>query len=528
MLRLADSLDMISRMTASVIRWLALMMVLVQFGIVVGRYVFGYNIIAVQESVLYMHATLFMLGAGYTLLVDKHVRVDVFYAKAASDPARIDIFGHVFLLIPSMLALLYWSWPSVRNSWKILEGPISVGGIEAVFLLKSLIPAFCILDVLQSLSLLIRLLLPVPGRPRHERISRSDHVHGADRGHPAGLSGSFSIAGVAVLRLSRLDAWGHGHVPDGGDRAAYLRPDFQSGADRHSPVRADGRGAGKKPHRRGTARHDGQAVRAIARGSGHLGRLVGALLAASTGIVGATVVAMGMIALPTMLRAGYDPRVASGIVCTAGTLGQIIPALDAVDHSRRCHVQRLSAGAVRTGQVLGRGACRSASSLPPPSFPASCWWCSTWSTSWCAAPAPAGHAARDTRPAKARPARNPGRNRAAGAADLRGSRAPFSAVSPPRPKPPPSAPSARLLMAGIRDWINPPDPLRRRGADPAGNTGRPVSGPLAAQRSRGVSNGRRRPLHRSDWHHRRVAVIAALYATIRNAVFTARSIQRSR
>ena len=53
--------------------------------------------------------------------------------------------------------------------------------------------------------------------------------------------------------------------------------------------------------------------------------LVGALLAASTGIVGATVVAMGMIALPTMLRTGYDPKVASGIVCTAGTLGQIIP-----------------------------------------------------------------------------------------------------------------------------------------------------------------------------------------------------------
>jgi TRAP-type mannitol/chloroaromatic compound transport system permease small subunit len=70
---------------------------------------------------------------------------------------RIDIFGHLFLLIPSMLALLYWSWPSVRNSWKILEGPISVGGIEAVFLLKSLIPAFCILVLLQSLSLLVRL-----------------------------------------------------------------------------------------------------------------------------------------------------------------------------------------------------------------------------------------------------------------------------------------------------------------------------------------------------------------------------------
>jgi TRAP-type mannitol/chloroaromatic compound transport system permease small subunit len=107
-----------------------------------------------------LHATLFMLGAGYTLLVDKHVRVDVFYAKVS--PARqrqIDIFGHVFLLLPAMVALLYWSWPSVQNSWKILEGPISVGGIEAVFLLKSLIPAFCILVILQSLSLLTRLIL---------------------------------------------------------------------------------------------------------------------------------------------------------------------------------------------------------------------------------------------------------------------------------------------------------------------------------------------------------------------------------
>ena len=63
-----------------------------------------------------------------------------------------------FLLFPSMTALLYWSWPSVRNSWKILEGPISVGGIEAVFLLKSLIPAFCVLILLQSLSILTRMV----------------------------------------------------------------------------------------------------------------------------------------------------------------------------------------------------------------------------------------------------------------------------------------------------------------------------------------------------------------------------------
>lgn len=158
MLGVANAIDQMNVAVAGVVKWLALIMVLVQFCIVIGRYVFGFNSIAAQESVLYMHATLFMLGAGYTLLVDKHVRVDVFYAKVSNAARRrIDIFGHVFLLIPSMLALLYWSWPSVRNSWAILEGPISVGGIEAVFLLKSLIPAFCILILLQSVSLLVRL-----------------------------------------------------------------------------------------------------------------------------------------------------------------------------------------------------------------------------------------------------------------------------------------------------------------------------------------------------------------------------------
>ncbi len=52
---------------------------------------------------------------------------------------------------------------------------------------------------------------------------------------------------------------------------------------------------------------------------------IGALLAASTGVVGATVVTMGLLSLPAMLRAGYDPKLATGIICSAGTLGQIIP-----------------------------------------------------------------------------------------------------------------------------------------------------------------------------------------------------------
>jgi TRAP-type mannitol/chloroaromatic compound transport system permease small subunit len=138
-------------------------MVLLQFGIVLLRYVFGFSSIALNESVLYLHAALFMLGAGYTLLVDGHVRVDIFYARLGdTGRGRIDAFGHLCLLIPSMAALLYWSWPSVRNAWAILEGPISVGGIPAVFLLKSLIPAFCVLLLIQSAACLLRAIV----RPR--------------------------------------------------------------------------------------------------------------------------------------------------------------------------------------------------------------------------------------------------------------------------------------------------------------------------------------------------------------------------
>ncbi|MEO0762985.1 MAG: TRAP transporter small permease subunit [Pseudomonadota bacterium] len=152
-LRLADALDAVNRRIGLAVRWLALAMVLVQFVIVLMRYVFGVSFVWADEGVMYLHASLFMLGAGYTLLVDGHVRVDVVSARL-SDRARraIDLAGHLLLLIPSMTVLLLWSWPSVARAWSVLEGPVSVGGIPASFLLKSLIPAFCVLLIVQALA----------------------------------------------------------------------------------------------------------------------------------------------------------------------------------------------------------------------------------------------------------------------------------------------------------------------------------------------------------------------------------------
>ncbi|MCV0352317.1 MAG: TRAP transporter small permease subunit [Nitratireductor sp.] len=157
MLELADKLDRINRVVGAVVRWLALAMVLVQFGTVVLRYVYGVSFIFMNETVLYLHAALFMLAGGYTLLVDGHVRVDIFYGLfGPRGRARIDIFGALCFLMPSMFMIAWFSWPSVRNSWSIMEGAISVGGIPASFLLKSLIPAFCALLIIQGLACILR------------------------------------------------------------------------------------------------------------------------------------------------------------------------------------------------------------------------------------------------------------------------------------------------------------------------------------------------------------------------------------
>jgi TRAP-type mannitol/chloroaromatic compound transport system permease small subunit len=157
MARIADGLDWINRATGAVVMWLPLAMVLLQFVLVLLRYVFGISSIFWTEGVLYLHASIFMLGAGYTLWAQGHVRVDIFYSKASPrGQAAIDIFGHLALLGPALIVLLYWSWPMVRRSWAILEGPISVGGIPASFLLKSLVPAFCVLLLIQATSALIR------------------------------------------------------------------------------------------------------------------------------------------------------------------------------------------------------------------------------------------------------------------------------------------------------------------------------------------------------------------------------------
>lgn len=168
--RISQIIDGANEAIGRTVAWAALLLVLVQFAVVIMRYVFGIGSIFFQESLTYLHGALFMAGAGYTLLHDGHVRVDIFYSTA-SDRARamVDIAGAAFMLLPVCVLIWWLSWPIVLSSWAVLEGSRETSGIQAVFLLKSLILVFAALVGLQGVSMAIsaglRLATGAPARP---------------------------------------------------------------------------------------------------------------------------------------------------------------------------------------------------------------------------------------------------------------------------------------------------------------------------------------------------------------------------
>lgn len=156
---LADCIDRLNAAIGRTVAWLILFVVVVQFAVVVLRYVFGVGSIWLSESIIYGHATLFMLAAAWTLREGGHVRVDVFYADASTRTrALVELGGALLLLLPFMLVLAWFAWPYVARSWAILETSPETSGIPAVFLLKTLIPLFALLMALQGVAQAIRAL----------------------------------------------------------------------------------------------------------------------------------------------------------------------------------------------------------------------------------------------------------------------------------------------------------------------------------------------------------------------------------
>ncbi|MBX2810741.1 MAG: TRAP transporter small permease subunit [Myxococcales bacterium] len=151
------------------ISWLCLLMVILMTLVVVFRYVLDMGSIAVQETVIYMHAWVIMVGASYALLHDAHVRVDVLYRGwTPKSKARVDVGGALVFLFPLCVFTIYISLSYVINSWRILEGSAEAGGLPAVFVLKSLIILMAFLLILAGIVRLYDSVAILRGRAEEQ------------------------------------------------------------------------------------------------------------------------------------------------------------------------------------------------------------------------------------------------------------------------------------------------------------------------------------------------------------------------
>jgi TRAP-type mannitol/chloroaromatic compound transport system permease small subunit len=154
---LARRIDAVQDRFGRGVSWLTVVMVVVVFGDVISRYALRVTYVAVQELEWYLFGTLYLLAAGYTLLFDEHVRVDIVYSKLP--PRRKAWFDFVLFWIfffPSCLLVIYTAWPFVRNSWAVWEGSPDPGGIPGRWALKSMIIVGFVFLLLQGVSQAIK------------------------------------------------------------------------------------------------------------------------------------------------------------------------------------------------------------------------------------------------------------------------------------------------------------------------------------------------------------------------------------
>jgi len=147
------------------VAWITFIVVLVVFADVVMRYAFNTSFVFTQELEWHLFAFIFLMGAGYTLLQDGHVRVDIIYQRLGPKAqAWINLIGVLFFLIPGCYMIIITSVSFVYNSWAVLEGSPDPGGIPYRFILKSAIPAGFVLILLQGISMGIKSVFTIMGK----------------------------------------------------------------------------------------------------------------------------------------------------------------------------------------------------------------------------------------------------------------------------------------------------------------------------------------------------------------------------
>lgn len=155
----------LNRSVGLVLSWLALAVVVVCFLVVVERYFLSTTQLWMQDLYVWLAGAMFTGVAGFALLNDAHVRVDIFYRPwSVRGKAIADLIGVVIFLLPFVTVVAIYGWPFVARSWRLYEGSANIGGMPGLFVLKTFILVFCALVGLQGLAWVCRSILVLAGK----------------------------------------------------------------------------------------------------------------------------------------------------------------------------------------------------------------------------------------------------------------------------------------------------------------------------------------------------------------------------
>lgn len=154
-----------NKLIGNVFSWLALAMVLICFTVVIQRYALGFTVLWMQDLYVWLNGAMFTAVAGFALLRDDHVRVDIFYRPASiRTKAIIDLIGVIFFLLPFCWIVTRYSWNYIGRSWRLYEASGNVGGMPGLFILKSFILVFVVVVALQGIAWVLRSILVLRGQ----------------------------------------------------------------------------------------------------------------------------------------------------------------------------------------------------------------------------------------------------------------------------------------------------------------------------------------------------------------------------
>lgn len=174
--RIARRIDAFQDRFGRFVSWIMLAMVLVVFVDVVLRYALSKSAVWLQELEWHLFGVVYLLGAGYTMLFDEHVRVDILYSRYSSRrKAWTDFILYLVFFYPSAVMIILTTWPFVRDSYRVLEGSPDPGGIPFRFLLKSVIILGFLLLMVQAFSQTVKNFFWAMGW--EEREARGHEVH---------------------------------------------------------------------------------------------------------------------------------------------------------------------------------------------------------------------------------------------------------------------------------------------------------------------------------------------------------------